>query len=311
MNIHTVRKKVFPPKFAVLIAFSLALFVPYFAAGEEVPFTFVAIGDNGCGCSAQQRVAERMLQWFQQKPFYTVVMLGDNIYGGGDKSIFVDRFDKSYQPLVTRGVKFYATLGNHDVEAKGRAQDEIADKNRFHILGENGYYSFSPAPEIDGRPLITFFVLNSERLLKLNADPAQIAWLSKELSASKALWKVVYFHEPIYAPGGGHEPEGELKQGIEKILVASGVQMILAGHSHFYARLKPQEGITHIISGGGGRSLKTPTESPITASIAKQYHFVYFEVFPDQLTFKAIPVSGSPLDEGMILQQPANTNVTK
>lgn len=289
-----------------LLAIFFLLFVPYFASGDTAPFSFVAIGDSGCGCSAQQKVAQRMLDWFQQKPFHTVVMLGDNIYGGGDKSIFVDRFDKYYNPLVSRGVKFYATLGNHDVEVKGREKDEILDKNRFHILGEQGYYSFSPADEVNGRPLITFFVLNSERLLKLNADPAQIAWLSKELTDSKAIWKVVYFHEPIYAPGGGHEPEGQLKEGIEKILIASGVQMVLAGHSHFYARLKPQGGITHIITGGAGRPLKTPRESPITASIAKEYHFVYFEVFQNQLTFKAIPVSGSPLDEGMILQEPAN-----
>jgi 3',5'-cyclic AMP phosphodiesterase CpdA len=292
-----------------LILFLQALFL---AAENPPPFTFVAVGDNGCDCTPQRQVAERMIQWHQQKPFDTVVMLGDNVYPGhglrgGNKQLFPDRFDKYYQPLLSQGVKFYAALGNHDAETN-HGMDEIADKNRFHIMGDLGYYSFSPAKEIDGRPLITFFVLNSERLLKLNDDPAQIQWLSKALSESNAIWKVVYFHEPIYAPGGGHQPEGDLRQGIEKIMMAGGVQLVLAGHDHFYARLKPENGINYIISGGGGRDLVTPREGPVVSTVARKYHFTYFEVFPDQMTFQAVAASGEPLDHGMIL--PTNMATT-
>ena len=294
---------------ATILIFLLAQLV-FLAANKGPLFSFVAFGDMGCDCKAQQQIASQMIRWHQQYPFDTVVMLGDNIYPsgsirGGNKSLFPDRFDKYYQPLLSKGVKFYATLGNHDAETN-KGQDEIADKNRFHILGDQGYYSFSPAKEIDGRPLITFFVLNSERLLRLNDDPAQIAWFSKQLAESKAIWKVVYFHEPIYAPGGGHKPEDNLRQGIEKIMMAAGVQLVLAGHDHFYARLKPENGINYIISGGGGRDLVTPREGEVAAVIARKHHFIYFEVFPDELSFKAIPASGDPLDQGSILAPPVN-----
>lgn len=289
--------------FGSRIACSLLLFALVLLLGateNKPPFTFVALGDNGCKCSAQEDLARQLVQWRNNKPFDTVVMLGDNVFGG-NKSDFVDQFDRFYKPLVDKGVKFFATIGNHDAETH-QGQDEIADKERFHILGEKGYYWFSPAQEIDGKPLITFFVLNSERLLKLNADKEQIAWLSQSLNGSKAIWKVVYFHEPIYAPGGGHEPAGDLKQGIEKIIDSAGVQLVLAGHDHFYARLKPQNGVNFIISGGGGRPLATPRESQVTAKIAREYHFVYFEVFPDQMVYTAINASGGTLDHGMILQ---------
>lgn len=298
---------------AILLVFLLLLPAVRLTADQATtppPFTFVAVGDTGCGCKPQEEVASRMIQWHQQKPFDTVVMLGDNIYpgggyNGGDKALFPDRFDKFYKPLIDKGVKFYAALGNHDFETN-KGMDEVADKNRFHIMGDQGYYSFSPAKEIDGRPLITFFVLNSERLLRLNEDPEQIAWFSKQLADSKAIWKVVYFHEPIYAPGGGHAPEGELKQGVEKIMIAAGVQLVLAGHDHFYARLKPENGINYIISGGGGRDLVTPRNGEVVAKIGRTYHFTYFEVYPDQMTFQAIPTSGEALDQGMILAATPN-----
>lgn len=303
-----IQEKIEARAFRLKKACFLLLFAAVLLLGateSKPPFTFVALGDNGCGCLAQGNLAQRLIQWHDNKPFDTVVMLGDNVYGGstlgGSKNLFPDRFDKYYKPLVDKGVKFYATLGNHDVETN-QGRDEIADKSRFHILGDQGYYWFSPAQEIDGKPLITFFVLNSEKLLKLNADKEQVAWLSKSLNESKALWKVVYFHEPIYAPGGAHEPAGDLKQGIEKVIDSAGVQLVLAGHDHFYARLKPQNGVNYMISGGGGRPLENPRESDVTAKVAREYHFIYFEVSPDQMAYTTVSDSGATIDRGMILQ---------
>jgi 3',5'-cyclic AMP phosphodiesterase CpdA len=299
-------RKVFSTSVLVIV-FILTL---HLAVAETPPFAFVALGDQGCGCKPQQEVADKMIEWYRTKPYKTVILLGDTIYGssvfgkGGNPDLFDDRFDRYYQPLLNQGVKFYATIGNHDAETN-RGRPEIADKKRFNILGDEGYYSFSPGPEIDGKPLITFFVLNSERLLKLNADPNQIAWLSRALTESKAIWKVAYFHHPIYAPTGGHKPEGELKQGIENILRSAGVQMVLAGHDHYYARMKPQGGVTYFVTGGGGRDLITPKKTDITVVAARQYHFMYFEVFTDQIAFVALPPSGPPLDQGMIMHMPA------
>ncbi len=89
-------------------------------------------------------------------------------------------------------------------------------------------------------------------------------------------------------------------------MMAAGVQLVLAGDDHFYARLKPENGINYIISGGGGRDLVTPREGEVVAEIARKNHFVYFAVFPDQLSFKVIPSSGDALDQGSILPAPVN-----
>ena len=273
-------------------------------------FHFVAMGDNGCACKGQQAVATKMIEWRKDHPYDTVIMMGDNVYPigmkrGGNKDLFEVAFDQYYKPLTMAGVKFYATVGNHDTEADG-AKAEIADQDRFHILGQYGYYSFASNEQANGNPLVMFICINSTRLLKLGADDAQIAWLSKSLTESKALWKIAYFHHPIYGPSGGHKAEKELKQGIEKILQAGGAQIVLSGHNHYYARLKPENGINYIISGGGGKDLVTPRNGEVVAKIGKAYHFTYFEVYPDQMTFEAIPASGQALDQGMFLPLPPN-----
>jgi len=288
----------------VLVVFCLHLTSVY---GEEKPFTFVAVGDMGCGCSDQAKVSRKMIDWYRSNPFKVVLTLGDNVYGsffgtrGGSKALFADRFDKYYQPLLSQGVKFYASLGNHDMETRG-GKDEIADVNRFHILGPGGYYSFESDEKVGDQPLILFIALNSPALIdKDEKDDAQIAWLSKTLAETKAIWKVVYFHHPLYSPSGeGHEPSLRLRRALEDVFVAAGVQLVLTGHNHYYARMKTQRGITHFISGGGGRNLVRPIVNQYTIKVAEVPHFLYFEVYPDKMNYRMIPVEGSFSDSGTI-----------
>lgn len=277
---------------------------------ESKLFAFAVIGDNGCGCEDQQRVAERMIEWHKEKPYSIVLMLGDNIYGkslferGGDRRLFYERFDRYYKPLIDQGVKFYAVLGNHDLEtANGR--DEIADQNRFHIMNAAGYYSFSPDIKVDEKPLITFYALNSTEIEDLGGvGLAQTKWLSQTLGKDQSLWKIAYAHHPIYTPKGTHSEAIKFRDVFEKILNAGGVRIFFSGHNHFYARMKVQNGLLPIVCGGGGRTLVTPKNSDLTAATYKGFSFVYAEVYRDNINFWAIPTSGQPFDQGVVARLP-------
>jgi 3',5'-cyclic AMP phosphodiesterase CpdA len=250
---------------------------------DRDPIRFGAIGDMGCGCPAQEAVADEMLQWYQQNRFTFVLTTGDNIYGddfsrlwnrrrGGNKALFYERFDRYYNPLRNRGVLFFATLGNHDLETRN-GRDLIEDRRRFNILSKTGYYYFSPDPK-----LATFVALNTEALLYTNENSPQLKWLQKVLSESKSTWKIVFGHHPLYSPPGSHRISTTLQKLLEPILVRNGVNIYIAGHNHFYARMKPQHGIIHLTTGGGGRHIKTPGRTSQTEVIARAYHFMYFEV---------------------------------
>src|SRR5947209_7330904 len=75
---------------------------------------FAVIGDSGTGGKGQFDVAEEMLKLHGTFPFEFVIMLGDNIYGGHSAGDFKRKFEDPYRQLMDAGVKFRASLGNHD-----------------------------------------------------------------------------------------------------------------------------------------------------------------------------------------------------
>ena len=75
---------------------------------------FAAIGDNGTGDRPQYEVAQQMTKAHETFAFDLVIMLGDNMYGGQRPADFVKKFEQPYAPLLSAGVKFQASLGNHD-----------------------------------------------------------------------------------------------------------------------------------------------------------------------------------------------------
>jgi Calcineurin-like phosphoesterase len=288
-----------------LLIIPLLLCIVYFAFAASDPIQFAVIGDMGCGCEAQEAVAEEMLEWHHKYPFSFVLTTGDNIYGdsfgrfwnrrrGGDKAIFQEQFDRYYNPLRNRGVLFFASLGNHDLETR-QGRDLISDRTRFNILSNTGYYYFSPNPD-----LVTFVALHTETLLVKNSNPSQLKWLQKVLSESKSKWKIVYGHHSIYTAPGSHPADVSLRKALEPIMVKNGVQIYLAGHNHFYARMKPQHGIIHFTTGGGGRHLRTPRVTSETQVVARAHHFMHFELREEKLNYWAIPVQGPFLDRGTI-----------
>jgi 3',5'-cyclic AMP phosphodiesterase CpdA len=63
----------------------------------------------------------------------------------------------------------------------------------------------------------------------------QAAWLDRALAASKARWRVVTFHHPIFSSGKGRD-SAERRAALLPILKKHDVDLVLQGHDHTYAR---------------------------------------------------------------------------
>ena len=85
------------------------------------------------------------------------------MYGGQTPADFVKKFEQPYAPLLAAGVKFQASLGNHD-------RPENVSYKLFNMNGER-YYSYA-------RRNVRFFALDSTRM-----DAKQLAWLETSLAA--------------------------------------------------------------------------------------------------------------------------------
>ena len=244
---------------------------------------FAVIGDSGTGGSSQYRVAERLIASRASFPYEFVLMMGDNLYGSEGPSAYDRKFERPYKPLLDSGVKFYASLGNHD-EPNQRFY------KGFNMNGER-YYSFKPKGNV------RIFALDSNYM-----DKAQLDWLDKELKASGSDWKIVFFHHPIYSSGGRHGSDEELRQQLEPLFLKYGVDAVFQGHEHFYERIKPQRGIYYFISGGAAKLREGNVQrSELTAkAFDTGYHFMLVEIAKDTLNFQAISDQGKVIDSGSL-----------
>ena len=191
---------------------------------------FAVIGDSGTGDSPQFDISARMAEARNEFTFDLVIMLGDNIYGRQQTADFVAKFERPYAMLLQSGVRFFASLGNHD-----------SPNNRFYPgfnMDGKRYYSFV-------RKNTRFVVLDSNQL-----DPRQLAWIDGTLKQSSEEWKICYFHHPIYSDGGRHGSDIELRVVLEPLFVKYGVDVVYSGHDHIYERTKPQKGVTYFVNQG-------------------------------------------------------------
>jgi hypothetical protein len=79
----------------------------------------------------------------------------------------------------------------------------------------------------------------------------------------------------------------------------AGVQLVMAGHDHDYQRQKPINGITYIVSGGGGK-LRKAGHASFTEVSMSAFHFVDLLVYKDRLEGRAVGHDGQALDSWTI-----------
>ena len=247
---------------------------------------FAVIGDNGTGEQPQYEVARQMVESRSSFPFDFVLMLGDNMYGSQKPQDFAAKFERPYARLLEAGVRFYATLGNHD-------QPTNRSYPSFSMAGER-YYTFV-------KDQVRFVILDTNLM-----DRTQLVWLEEKLGQATEPWKIVYFHHPIYSDGDRHGSNVDMRVLLEPLLVRHGVTVVFSGHEHIYERTVPQKGITYFVEGSSGQLRKGGvTPSALTAaSFADDRTFMLVEVSGDRLFFQTISRTGRIVDSGVIQRTP-------
>jgi predicted MPP superfamily phosphohydrolase len=250
-------------------------------------FKFAVLGDFGTGDRTQFELAQQMAALHARFKYELVVLVGDNIYGSERPQDFKKKFEEPYKPLIDSGVKFYASLGNHDSR----------EQRYYKLFNMDGklYYSFSPKAEV------RFFILESTYPV-----PEQIQWVEKELQASGSHWKIPVFHHPLYSSGERHGSDATLRAVLEPLFLKYNVSVVLTGHDHFYERVKPQKGITYFVVGSGGQLRKGNIDrsSGLTAAgNDTDLVFLAAEIDGDQMYFNAISRQGAIIDSGVLTRR--------
>ena len=280
----------------ILAALGLPLYAPEQALTLTLTLTlplrpdsvrFAVIGDMGTGDLPQYETAAKMIEYRQKFPYEFVITVGDNIYDGDAPSDYENKFARPYKSLIDAGIKFYATLGNHD-------KPNQRFYKPFNMNGQQ-YYTHKKGN-------VRFFALDTNYM-----NPEQLAWLEKELQNAGSEWLICYFHHALYSSARFHGSATELRLVLEPLFVKYGVQVVFSGHDHVYERVKPQNGIQYFTEGASGSLRAGNLKKTALTEIGydRDRSFMLVEVSGDELHFQTISRTGLTVDSGMVRRIPA------
>jgi 3',5'-cyclic AMP phosphodiesterase CpdA len=274
-----------------LLTLGMSLALGGFQVASAAPkdsVRFLAVADTGSGNAHQLAVGAQMAAVHRQRPVDLVVLGGDNIYPSGDLALVEATFLRPYAGLLAAKVPFHAVLGNHDIRT-ANGDPQVA----YKPFGMNGrFYSLR-------RGDLELFMLDTN----VNTDwAAQLRWLRSALGTSKAPWKVVIGHHPIYSSGMyGNDPD--LRSRIAPLMQRYGVQLYINGHEHNYERSRAIDGITYLVVGGGGAALRPIHATDQSARALSEYSFAEIEAGPKELSVMTWNSKGELIDRAVIARR--------
>jgi len=251
------------------------------------PQIFVGAGDIAtCSGSGDEATADLL----DNIPG-TVYVLGDNVYPDGTDSEYANCYHPNWGRHKNRTKP---SAGNHD----------------YNTSGARGYYNYFGAAAGDPSKGYYSYDLGAWHIIVLNsnisksASSPQVQWLNGDLAAHPNQCKLAYFHHPLYSSGGSGSG-GLTYSGVRDIidaLYAGGTDVYLAGHRHFYERMKPMapngsydpNGLKTFIVGSGGigggsvsnKHPLTEVANGDTRGVLKMY------LYDDSYAWRFIPQAG-------------------
>lgn len=260
-----------------------------FYGGQARPYTtFLVVGDWGrLGEFNQSLVAEAMASRADKLHPDFVLGVGDNFYPNGLASTQDPAFGQSFSDPYSAPslqVPWYNVLGNHDYGDGAPPGDALPSDC---APTDQGCY-FSPVHQLswelgardkrwfcqrafqksfaNGRVDMFFYdtvpFVQRYYQTKWAASTGGVleqSWqgnlleLESSLAQSKAQWKIVIGHHPVYS-NGHHNSTAELIQHVQPLLQKYGVQVYFSGHDHNLEYIKlPDQGTHYIISGAGSK----------------------------------------------------------
>ncbi|UCC22839.1 MAG: metallophosphoesterase family protein [Planctomycetota bacterium] len=267
-------------------------------AEDATSVKFLAYGDTRTYPEDHNKVAAEMVATFLDDPNYQTFTLlaGDWVQTGKDEEDWDEQF---FDPIYVDCHKMQANLpingcgGNHDMGKK------VYKKYLPYPYVEGLYWSFDYGP--------AQIIVIDQYTKSYDANSIQLGWIENELEESTKEWKFLHFHEPGYSAGGHtcDEDDDMVRELIQPLCEKYGVDIVFAGHNHYYARCEVND-VTHITTGGGGAPLREPDPnySEYVVSCASALHFCKIDINGGELSAEVVDASGEVIDSFVLVHEP-------
>lgn len=238
------------------------------AANVQPPFSFAVFGDV---VGAESLFATRRGGFFMFRALARALNESASAFAVSLGDLAREASSVAYwrlSRLLRRiSVPLVVSPGNHDVFLGTQYNAEP-----FHRLfgADNGAFEIGP---------VRFVVLNNA--WGFVGDP-QFEWLENVLSGSKP-FTLVFCHKPVFELRDGPFYAMETREHADRLhelFRSHGVTAVISGHIHSLLH-EQRDGVTYIISGGGGSKLTSADD---------HYHYLSVDVQTDGLMIRALPL---------------------
>jgi len=261
---------------------------------ERSPFSFIVIGDSRTYPLRFKRISELL---YSERPNF-VLHLGDVVSNGNIKSQWINEYLDPASCFM-HYIPTYVAIGNHERNSHWY-YDYVSYPD------PENYYSFCYGNA-------EFFIVDTN--IDFKKGSKQYIWLEHALSDSKAKWKFVAHHHPLFSSDSNdygntktaYSTLGDTSvRKLASLYERHDVDIVWYGHIHTYERTWPikegkvdlKDGVIYIQAGGGGAELEefAPTRSWFTAKILRNWHYCLVNIFDNVVQIMCYDIDGKLYD---------------
>lgn len=248
-------------------------------AVPEAELNVFVVADAGRNGSYDQTKIGEIMGVYADKlePEY-ILNCGDMFHYNGVESVNDPLFISNYENIYKHGelqCKWWGVLGNHEYRGNTEAVIEYTNiSRRWNIPARYYTKTMEGANDTDSvcvvfmdtAPMIDKYHIENEYPDARLQDPElQIAWLDSTLNASKAKWKIVVGHHPVYSYSKKSPKEtSQMQNRVAGIFKRNNVDISLSGHVHTFQHLKPTDAVTDYFVSPSASLARSPKNGEFT-----------------------------------------------
>ncbi len=263
-----------------------------------------------------------------------IVHAGDLLAEGYDDRLWGEWCDA--MGFISAVMPSLPTPGNHDLHRNpGRPESSevlsVSPLWRHHFalpangpkgideLKEQSYYIDYQGVRFISLDVNVYSNEAFSKIAKVRIGAQQLVWLEKLLSQNPNRWTIVIQHQPMYPIAKGRDYV-EMRAALLPLYDKYGVDLVLQGHDHTYARTHKlsagkvvapsQPGTIYAISVSGPKMYEIEdTFAPLRAkTLAHTQAFQVIEMDGEALTYNAYAIDGERIDQFKLLKQGSGTS---
>lgn len=271
---------------------------------------FIVLSDMGTTPDKQvaaAAVAENVARMVAGNRMDFIAVAGDAIHGNGVQSVddpeWTTRFENLFSAPALHTLPWYAVAGNHEYKGSVPALAEYSHRSpRWNAPSR--YFAFERSLGYGNPPCLFVFLDTTPLMDSYRKDPrrkgileqsleGQLNWLDSVLTTSRAGWKIVIGHHPVYAFTAKNVNERlDMEKRVGTLVEKHGADLYICGHIHSFQFIRPEGCKANYVVNPSAHTSRPVEPTDGTLACENAPGFTVYSVSKDTLDFYFVDDKG-------------------